>query len=225
MRRSFRSAPLSAIVAIVLLASTVLFALARSHDYAFSNEGQAGSDCDVAPLSTPVAGATEEAESGTPTDISDLDFLIEAVASRGFDSPGGLPDPLRLSTIRLSPETPASADISTPACHKGYFVLYVLSGSVELSHHSVDPATGVSPDSGSGIVKVGTEGDHPELSECSHQFECTIEEGKSIILQINDAAFLESAIVSIALVGEEPAVILYASVSPDWLPCSGGPCP
>ncbi len=167
-------------------------------------------DGPAADASTPRAMSSLAA---TPASLADLDLRIEATAGNGDGMEGGLPYALRLFTLRLPAAGEPVEGIGEEACRIGFFVLSVVAGEVEFTHHAA-------PDGSTSLGRAGA----MTFSRSGEVAEQPLAVGASEVLRPGDAIFIEEAIFSFRSVGPNEVLLIGSSVTPEFLPCAGGGC-
>jgi len=211
--RRLRLTPIAIVLGVLIGAAMLVNAVAFSDsptDVAFSHQGlpeppncqklavdeegmatsadRSGAGVEATPLhpeedATPTAPTTP----GTPGPLADLDLRIEAAAANDSTVELGLSHPLRLFTLRLG-ATDATREIRVE-CEVGFFVLYVVSGEVDVTHH----AAPVKPNSGETGTTLGEAGAVSYVPSGGPS-EVRIEVGATVTLRAGDAIFVEQAV-------------------------------
>ncbi len=194
-------------------------------DYAFSHQGLTPvPDCqDTGQTNAqPVAENSLDARStplAAPSVLPELDLRLEAISRNSGAATGGLPDPLRLFTIHLPTDDGAGGDRREERCRVGYLLLYVVSGTIELTHHLAQ-VEGTPDVTGAELNLAGA----VSFMHRGDAGATPLDAGNAVTLQPGDGVFMEQAIFSLRQVGEAEVLIVGSSVTPEWLPCRGGGC-
>ncbi len=207
-------------VVLLLCGAVIAVALVQVGAFAEGNQDVRYSHLNATPMPDCLVESSAEAESATPVaqeetlaSMLDVDFRIEAVAANGDPAELGLPHQLRLYTVRLPIATPVPTGVGAAECEIGYSIVYVVSGEVEFTHH-------VAPE-GAGLNVAGAVSYVASPATESVMLDAG---APPVTLRPGDSIFLEQAIVSYRAVGASDVLLLVAAVSPEWLPCHGGPC-
>jgi len=208
--------PVVALLGVVVLAA----ALVQFGVFAEGNEDVRFSHLLATPMPDCLVESSAEAETATPVaqqetlaSMLDVDFRIEAVAANGDPAEMGLPHQLRLYTVRIPIDGPLPVGVGVTECELGSSIVCVVSGEVEFTHHVAPEGAGL--DVAGAVSYVASPATEPVM----------LDPGASpVTLRPGDSIFLEQAIVSYRAVGASDVLLLVSAVSPEWLPCHGGPC-